>query len=162
MRNRCVANLLVIAGLVCWPAAAEKYHGPRPPKPDIPYLQHADNLLETEILEAKQIERKNESVYVLAGATSPVGSPLAEPIFLFASEKIPPEKLALFRLDVKDGSREIAFSQKKKKDSSRPLRLSVNRIEENLYRIEANEYLDDGEYCLSPDGTNQVFCFKVY
>ena len=33
---------------------------------------------------------------------------------------------------------------------------------ENLFWIEANEYLDNGEYCLTPEGSNKVFCFQIY
>jgi len=25
-----------------------------------------------------------------------------------------------------------------------------------------NEVIDNGEYCLSPEGSNQVFCFTTY
>jgi hypothetical protein len=140
----------------------QKYSGPRPPKPDVPYLQHADNLVETEVAEAKEDDRKNETVYEVAGPSSPARTPLAEPIFLFQSEKIVPGKLDLFQLETKDNNRRIIFPKKKKKDAPRPLRLSIKRLEENLYRIEANEPLDNGEYSLTPAGSNQVFCFEVY
>jgi hypothetical protein len=32
----------------------------------------------------------------------------------------------------------------------------------HLYKIEADEHLDDGEYSLSPNDSNTVFCFAVY
>ena len=38
---------------------AEKYTGPRPPKADIPYLMHADNLIETEVGKAASDERRS-------------------------------------------------------------------------------------------------------
>jgi len=28
--------------------------------------------------------------------------------------------------------------------------------------VEANEMLENGEYSLTPSGSNQVFCFQVY
>jgi hypothetical protein len=143
--------------------AQEPYSGPRPPKPDVPYLMHADNLVETEAGEAREeTHGKNETTYVVSGATSSARTPLAEPIFLFESAKIPPESLQLYRLEVKNGNREIEISQKKK--SSRPLRLMVTRLDNRLYRIEVNEGLglEDGEYALSPTGSNTVFCFEEY
>jgi hypothetical protein len=143
-------------------AAAQKYEGPRPPKPDLPYLQHADNLIETEASEAREENRKDENVYVVPGSSSPARTPLAEPIFLFLSEKIPAEKLALFAMQVRRANREIAFPQRRKERGPRPLRLSVRRLDDNLYRIEANETLENGQYCLSPEGSNKVFCFEVY
>src|SRR3954447_25963944 len=80
---------------------AEKYTGPRPPKADIPYLMHADNLIETEVGKAKSDEKKDTVTASIPGASSPVKTPLAEPIFIFKSDKLAPEKLAAFRLDVK-------------------------------------------------------------
>lgn len=141
---------------------AQKYSGPRPPKPDVPYLVHADNLVETEIAEASEEKRKDDLAYIVAGASSLVKTPLAGPIFLFLADKIVPEKLQLYRLEVKNGRREVFFSQKKRKQSARPMRLAIARVGEGLFRIEVNETLANGEYSLSPDGSNQVFCFQVY
>ncbi len=143
--------------------AQDEYNGPRPAKPDIPYLMHADNLVETEVTEAREEQRKNESTYTITGTSSPARTPLAEPIFLFASEKISPDSLELYRLEVKGGNRQITLSQKRSKDS-RPLRMSVTRLADKLYRLEVNEGLGlpNGEYSITPNGSNQVFCFAVY
>jgi hypothetical protein len=154
------ALLLVCAGFA---AAQENYSGPRPPKPDIPYLMHADTLIETEAGEAKEQQKgKNDTAYIIPGASSPARTPLAEPIFLFESEKISPESLGLYRLDVKNGNREVVISQKKR--NAKPLRLMVTHLAGHLYRIEVNEGLglENGQYSLSPQGVNTVFCFEVY
>lgn len=141
-------------------AFAQKYSGPRPPKPDLPYLKHADNLVATEAAEAKEEKQKKDDVlYVVAGASSPSRTPLASPIFLLVSDKLEPDKLGLYKLDVKSGHREILFGPKKQ---PRPIRLEVSRLDGNLYKIEVDESLDPGEYSLSPEGSNQVFCFQVY
>ena len=82
------------------------YNGPRPPKPDIPYLLHAAALVPTEVVEAKEEgTKKDETTYVIDGAASSAKTPLAEPIFLFESDKINPERLELYRLEVKNGTR---------------------------------------------------------
>ena len=154
-------SLLLVILLWSWSSlsgADEKYTGPHPPKPDVPYLMHADNLIEPESLQAKQEEHGKESVAWVAGVSSPVRPPLAEPIFLFESAKVAPEKLELYRLDVKRGRREVVFSKK----DAHPLRVMVKPLEGKLYRVEANETLENGEYALSPDGSDQVFCFQVY
>ncbi len=139
------------------------YSGPRPPKPDVPYLMHADDLIEPEVAEAREEQRgKDEVAYVVAGAASPVRTPMAEPIFLFHSEKITPESLGLYRFEIKKGNREVVVSKKKR--DVHPLRLMVTPLGEHLFRIEVNEGmgLDDGEYSLSPEGSNTVFCFSEY
>ncbi len=157
--------LLVVLGCVCTgflPAEEEKYSGPRPPKPDLPYLVHADNLVPTEAGEAREDRHgKSDSVYTISGATSSARTPMAEPIFLFESDKIAPESLQLFRLEVKGGNREVVVGKKK---SSRSLHLSVKPLGGRLYRIEVNEGLglENGEYSLSPESSNTVFCFAVY
>lgn len=154
------------AAAFCFALAAvapEPYNGPRPPKPDLPYLLHADNLIPTEVAEARQQSRGKDTVYTVPGAASPARTPLAEPIFLFLSEKVPPESLELYRLEVKSGNRQITFPQQKK-DQPRPLRLVVTRLDERLYRLEVSERmgLENGSYSITPAGSNQVFCFDVY
>lgn len=143
-------------------AQQKEYDGPRPPKPDVPYLMHAGTLVETEIAEAKEEQRKNEVAYTVSGASSPARTPLAEPIFLFQSEKIPAESLGLFRFQVKGGSREVVINQKKRDE--RPLHLTVTALGKGLFRVEVNEGqgLENGEYALSPQGSNRSFCFQVY
>ena len=138
--------------------AADKYDGPRPPKPDLVYLVHADNLIPTEALEAKE----ESGVYTVTGAGSPARTPLAEPIFLIESDKVLPERLELYRWDVKGGRRELATSKGKRKGGARALHLSVNKLDGKLYRLEASEPLDPGQYSLSPNDSNKVFCFEVY
>jgi len=143
--------------------AAEPYNGPRPPKPDLPYLLHADNLVPTEVADAIQETKKDDTTYAIPGATSTARTPVPEPIFLMQSEKLLPDKLELYRLDVKNGRREITMNTKaRKRSGSRALHLTVTRIEGNLYRVEASEPLEDGQYSLSPSDSNKVFCFEEY
>src|SRR5580658_10335157 len=75
---------LILSGVgIAWTA---DYTGPRPPKPDMVYLVHADNLIPTEAGEAKEEGKGNSSKYVMTGATSPARTPLAEPIFIMQSD----------------------------------------------------------------------------
>jgi len=152
--------LLVSAGF----AQREKYAGPTPPKPDIPYLMHADNLIEIEVAQASEEKRKNDTVYRVAGAGSPVRTPLAEPVFLLQSEKITPDSLELYRMEVKGGSREAVFSDKRRRGGPRAYRLIYTRLADKLYRLEVSENLglENGQYSLTPRESNAVFCFEVY
>ena len=156
--------LLVTLALTSLALAQKKYTGPRPPKPDLPYLLHASNLVETETGEAREEKRKDEVANVMRGASSPARTPLAEPIFILQTEKLQAERIELYKVAVKNGNREVVIPSagKRRRDGPRPLRLSVSRLEGSLYRIEANQWLDNGEYCLSPSGSQQVFCFQVY
>jgi len=149
--------LLLFAALLA--ASAQKYEGPMPPRKDLPYLKHADNLVPTEAVTAKQEDKKDETIYTIDGANSTARTPLAEPVFLFDSDKIAPEKLQLFRLDSKGGHREIRMSKKKNPE---PIRMEVKRLSGNLFKIEVDESLDPGEYSLSPSDSNQAFCFQVF
>jgi hypothetical protein len=159
MQRRILLLLVAIAGA----GFAQKYDGPRPEKPDLPYLKHADNLIPTEAAEAKEEKHKDDTLYIVEGASSPAKTPLPSPVFLFQSDKIQPEKLALYKLETtKTGRREILFSPKKKQNAV-PIRIEVKRLSsDNLYRIEVDDTLSNGEYSLSPEGSNQVFCFQVY
>src|SRR6266446_9438379 len=142
MRIRYLFVLMMFAAVAF---CAEKYDGPRPPKPDVLYLVHADNLVPTEVAEAKQESRKNDISFTIAGSNSPARTPLAEPIFIMEADKISPERLELYRVDVKNGHREVTMSQKRTRGGPRPLRLSVTRLDKGLYRIEASETLENGQ-----------------
>jgi hypothetical protein len=140
-------------------AGADDYTGPRPPKPDVLYLVHASNLVPTEVAEAQQ-EGKNNDTFSVSGAASSARTPLSEPIFLLRSEKIKPDSLELYRFDVKSGRRQLTLSRKRS-DKSGPFHLSITKLDKDLYRVEADEALEDGEYSLSPSGSNAVFCFQI-
>jgi hypothetical protein len=159
---------LVLLLLLCLAAAGgwsqrKKYTGPRPPKPDVPYLLHATKLVETEVSEAKESGGKDGATYTVDGATSPARTPLPEPIFLFQTGSINPDRLSLYRMDVKGGARTVSMATgKKAKESARPIVLAVKPVDSGLFRIEVNEVIAEGEYCLSPEGSNKVFCFTVF
>lgn len=153
---------ILVLPLLALALAAPGYKGPRPPRADVPYLLHASRLVETETAEAREDKRKDDTAYIIEGAASPARTPLAEPIFLLETQKLQADRLELYKLEVRNGRREAVFSAKKRKDSQRPIRVSVTRLDQNLYRIEAAAGLENGEYSLTPAGSNQVFCFRVY
>jgi hypothetical protein len=144
--------------------AAQKYTGPRPEKPDVPYLLHASKLIQCDADEAKEEKRKEGTAFISPGASAKARTPLAEPIFLYESKSVSPERLALYRMESKGGSREVFFFEapKKRKDSSKTLRLAVTKVAAGLYRIEPTEPLPNGEYAISPADSNTVFSFTIY
>jgi hypothetical protein len=160
MLQRCslALTVLILSGAgIAWTA---DYAGPRPPKPDMVYLVHADNLIPTETGEAKEEGKGSNTKYVMPGAASPARTPLAEPIFILQSDKIAAESLELYKFDVKGGRREVDLSGAR--GSSKALHLAVTRLDQGLFRIEVDEVLDNGEYVLSPMGSDRVFCFQIY
>jgi len=140
-------------------AGAEDYRGPRPEKADVPYLVHASNLIATDAGTAKQ-EGKNSDTYSVEGPAAKVRTPLAEPIFLLRSEKLRADSLELYKLSVKGAKREVTL--KKKRTEYGPFHLQVTKLDRDLYRIEADEPLENGQYSLSPTGSDVVFCFEIY
>jgi len=152
---------LAILLLATLASGADDYTGPRPPKPDVLYLVHASNLIPTEVTEAQQEGKKDDTTFSVAGAASSVKTPLAEPIFLLRTEKIKADTLELYRFEVKNGRRQVTMSRKRS-DKSGPFHLSVTKLDKDLYRVEADEALENGEYSLSPSGSNAVFCFQIY
>ncbi len=154
--------LLLPLVAVAIPAADRKYDGPRPPKPDVPYLVHADQLIEPEIVTATSQQRGDRITYSIPNPTSPVRTPLAEPIFLMEAEKLDANKLELYRFEARSGRRQLVLVKNPGRNDARPLRLKVTQVEGKLYRVEANEGLENGEYGLTPDGSDLVFAFQVY
>jgi hypothetical protein len=150
---------LSFAGLAL---AQEKYTGPRPPKPDILYLVHAENLIPTEVAESKAETKKNEATYTIPGGSSPARTPLAEPIFIIDAEKIQPQSLELYRVETKGGKREVTVSLRHTRGGAKALRLTVTNLGGHLYRVEADDELDNGQYAISPNGSDTVFLFEVY
>ena len=138
-------------------ATAQKYDGPKPPKPDLPYIKHAETLLPTEAVEAKTQKKKDDTLYIVDGANSPAKTPLAAPILLFENGKINPENLQLFRIESKEGHRELDLQK-----NGEPIRIEVTKLGDTLSKIEPDDGLDPGEYALLASGSNQVFCFAVF
>jgi hypothetical protein len=153
--------LLCLAAVVCL-MAADRYDGPRPPKTDVPYLVHANHLVETELGEAREQGGKKDTTYTIPGAASPAKTPLAEPIFIVDAKTLVPDQMELYRLEVKNGQREVVMSQKRRHSPAGPFHLIVTRLGDRLYKIEVDELLENGQYSLSPNGSNRVFCFEIY
>ena len=156
-----LSRIAVIALLWLSALAAQKYSGPRPEKPDVPYLVHADNLVAVEVTEAKEEKRKQDIAYIVPGASSTAKTPLAGPVFIYQPDQFPADKIQLYRFEVKNGHREV-FMSHKGKGSARPRRVNVTPVGDGLFKIEVDESLENGEYGLTPEGSNQVFCFQVY
>jgi hypothetical protein len=153
---------VLFCSVILSPLDAQKYDGPRPPQKDVVYLLHASNLVPTEVQEAQQEGKKDSTTYSVPGTSSSARTPLAEPIFVIASEKISAESLELYKFEVKSGKRELTMQEKRRRGGPRPFRVSVTRLDNGLYKLEASETLENGEYGLSPSGSNKVFCFQVY
>lgn len=157
---------LLFASLACLASAqaARKWSGPRPEKPDVPFLLHVNQLVETESGMATESKTKDGTLYSVSGASSPVRTPLPEPIFLFQAGKINPERMSLFRMEPKGGQRTLLLPDpgRRRRDGPKPIFMLITAFDKGLFKLEVNEYLPNGEYCLSPDGSNQVFCFSAY
>lgn len=165
-----MSRRLLLSMMLAVVAFAQKYDGPRPPKPDMLYLRHASELIPTEALVAQEEgKNKDDVTYVIAGASSSVVTPLASPVFILQAEKINPDRLALYQLDTRNGRREIRFARRK---PPAPIRLEVTRYTaDRVWKIEVDDSLEPGEYSLTQDAgedqnvskeeANKVWCFRV-
>jgi hypothetical protein len=151
-------RLLPVTAMVLFTAHAQNSGVLKPPKPDLPYLKHADNLVSTEVAQAQEQKKKDASTYLIDGVASTAKTPLALPIFIFQSDKIAVESLQLYRLESKSGHREVTTGKK----GADPIRLQVKPLGNNVYRIEVYDELEAGEYSLSPNNSNTAFCFAVF
>ncbi len=155
-------RLLLLFVLAALAAPAQTYDGPRPPKPDLPYLKHANTLVPTEAVVAKEEGKSRNTTFIIDGATSSAVTPLASPIFLLKAEKtITPEdvqRMELYRLDSKGGRRTVVPAR------TPPIRLEATRLTaDQIWRVEVDESLEPGEYSLTiaEDASNRAWCFKV-
>jgi hypothetical protein len=152
-------RILLLGSAAMLAAFGQKYTGPRPPKPDLPYIKHADHLVATEAVTVKAQKSKTETLVTMEGASSSARTPLPLPVFLLLSDKLDPAHLGLYRLEAKEGHREIALNANKQPDA---IRIEVKRLDGNLYWIETGDSLDPGEYAFTPEGSTQAFCFQVF
>jgi hypothetical protein len=137
---------------------------PEPPKSDLPYLVMADDLVPTDALTAQtesrnQGKKNQESTYWIPGEHSSAKTPLASPIFAFKRKDLDVEKFEVYPFILRNGRREVTFSSKK--DTVR-YTLTITKVGDDLYRLEVNESLAAGEYAITPNGSEQVFCFAVF
>jgi hypothetical protein len=149
---------LLLAALFA--AHAQKYTGPPPAKADLPYIQHATNLIPTEPVDAKEQKSGTDTLWTIDGANSPAKTPLALPIFVIKADKLNPASLQMYRLESKEGHRELTASSKK---SAEPIHVQVTRLSgDNLYQLDVYNSLDAGEYALLAEGSLRMFCFQVF
>jgi hypothetical protein len=150
--------------LAAVPLRGDPVKVPEPPKPDVPYLVMADDLVSTEALTAhseshNEGKKNQESTYWIPGEHSSAKTPLASPIFAFKKKDLDLERFEVYPFTLKNGRREVTFSSKK--DTVR-YTLTITKVGEDLYRMEVNESLPAGEYAITPNGSDQVFCFAVF
>lgn len=152
-------SIPILALSLALPAVASD--APTPPKKDVPYIVHVNNLVELEVAEAIPDESKKKEVrYYIPGASSSAKTPLGFPEFLFAPGDINPELLELYEFEVNNDRREILL-RKGKKIRSHPIFLRVMREADGVVRIRVQGSLRPGEYCLTPRGADTAFCFAV-
>jgi hypothetical protein len=158
--RRQVAVVVFFAVCAALGFTQESYSGPRPPKKDLPYLLEASKLIPAEVVSKTGSEADRQSVFSVPGTTSPAKTPLPEPIFLFSPDQLHADQFLLRKLESKDGHRELTLRSKAADDQD--LRLTVRKLAPDLYRIEADEMLEPGQYALVPQGGSVIFCFDVY
>jgi hypothetical protein len=112
-------------------------------------------------VEAKEEKGKKDDItYSVQGAASSARTPLASPLFILQVDKVVAAKLELYRFEVRNGRRELTVSPKK---PPKTYRVELTRLNtEKLYQLEVEDSLEPGEYGLSAEGSNQVFCFQVF
>jgi|SRR5579871_1264590 len=155
---------LLVFFLLTLTVFAQKYTGPMPEKPDMLYIVQADNLVPTEATTAQEQKgkKKDETTYFVPGVSSSARTPLASPIFLVKVKDLAPEKLELYKLEVKNGRREITISTAKHARNPEAVRVDVKKLGDDLVRIEVGASLTKGQYSFTPAGSNDVFCFEVF
>ena len=141
--------------------------GPKPDKKDVPYLVHANTLVQTEVTKPSAEDTPEGSRYTVPGETSLARTPLALPIFLLDASEIRPEKVRLIRLTARSGHREALLLKRPgppslSEKSDAPILLTVTNLGGGLYRFETVNEVENGEYALNVAGTNQFFCFTVF
>jgi hypothetical protein len=155
---------LAVFFVMTFAAMAQKYSGPMPEKADLPYMVQADNLVPTEAATAQEQKgkKKDETIYFVPGAASSARTPLASPIFLMKAKELVPEKLELYKLEVRNGRREITLQTGKRAHNQEPIRVDVKHVGDDLVRLEVSASLPNGQYSFTPAGSNDVFCFEVF
>lgn len=133
---------------------------PAPEEADLPYIVQVGSLIPTDRAQATEEDDGKFFRAWLEGTAASAKTPLAGPEFLFRSESIAPSALRLYRFEVVKGRREVVL-RKKKKVLARPYLISAYAEGDNVFRIRTDESLPRGEYGMSPDGSNVVFCFAV-
>jgi hypothetical protein len=139
-------------------AQSPKYSGPPPAKADLPYLKHANNLIESEAVEVKEGKDKDDTLYTIAGENSKARTPLPLPVFVLKAEKIDPLKLRVYQLQAEAGHRQAKASAMKSADV---IHMTVTRLAQGLFQMDVGDMLEKGEYMMRLEGTNQAFCFAI-
>lgn len=157
-----VKSILLFAAAALALFGQEPYRGPVPEKADLPYIRHANKLVATEPGQANEQSQKGDTLVTVAGGSASARTPLTEPVILIKQSKLDASQMQLYKMESKSGQRELRLAQRPGKKDSRPIRMSLDPLGNGLYKLEVQEALANGEYCLSPSGSSAVFCFAVY
>ncbi|MDR3700104.1 MAG: hypothetical protein P4L56_10745 [Candidatus Sulfopaludibacter sp.] len=150
--------MIAIGVAVC--ASAQKYDGPLPSKPDLPYIKQAATLIPMETADVRAEKAGSGTRFLIEGAASSVKTPISLPIFILKVQKVAPEHLQLYKMEAKEGHREYVVGGANPPDV---LHLEVTRLTaDGLCRIAVSDPLEAGEYVLSGDASQQVYCFQVF
>lgn len=155
-------TMLAIWTFVLALSAQEAYKGPVPDKVDLPFIRHANKLIPVDTGEAKEESVKGDTIYTVSGLGANAKTPLTEPTFIVKVDKLNVQQMQLYKMEPKGAQRVLNLPQRPKKNGPRAVRLSLEPLSSGLYKLEVQEALENGEYCLSPGGSNAVFCFAVY
>ena len=156
--NRLLRSVIPLAAVALALAQSPKYSGPPPVKADLPYLKHAENLIETEAVEVKEGKDKDDTLYTIEGEHAKARTPLPLPVFVLKAEKIDPLKLRVYQLQSEAGHRLAKASAMKSADV---IHMTVTRLAQGLFQLDVADMLENGEYMMRLEGTNQAFCFAV-
>jgi hypothetical protein len=114
--------------------------------------------LETQELKAQDIG-DGAALYSFAGDSSRARVSSNKPVFMIlgGSDATNPE---LSRLQVGKGTRELVYSQIRKKSAS-ALAITMTRVSDTLRRVTVNEALAPGEYVFIVPGSGRAFLFDL-
>src|SRR5438105_788188 len=104
-------RLVFLSGLAVG-LAAQELPKATPSKPDLVYLQQADDLIATDAAEAQEAKKGDETTYWVAGEHATAKTPLGSPLFIVKQEKLPLETLGVYAFELKNGRRELTFAKK--------------------------------------------------
>ena len=125
-------------------------------------LENAD-FVDLEVQQAKSQDiGDGAALFSFPGAASPIRAGSSTPVFLVLadSEAAMPANVELSRLQIGQGTRQLAYSVAKNRSAS-SLPITVTRVSATVRKIAVRDPLPPGEYVVLLENPNRGFLFEV-
>ena len=145
------------------PRPIELKEGAPLPESGVLYLTLGTKVIKLESTVAQYTTTADDEVFVVVpGEASPTSTTLKRPVIVSEGQTVPEGAfvLELYRMEAKSGNRRLLYRVGNRIVASK-IPIEMTALSRHLYQVEVSEDLTPGQYCLTPNGSDEMFLFEI-